>query len=44
MTPEHLWNLLRQVRSLAFVARSGAATGWNGEGGERSSSRRQAKG
>ena len=32
-TPPHqLWDLLRQVRSLSFVAHSQANTGWNGRG------------
>jgi hypothetical protein len=29
---ERLWDRLRQVRSLSFVARSEGRTGWNGEG------------
>jgi hypothetical protein len=32
LTPEQLWDLLGRVQSLAFVARSETAGGWNGEG------------
>jgi hypothetical protein len=32
MTTTQLWNLLRRVQSLSFVARSGAGTGWDGTG------------
>jgi hypothetical protein len=32
MTLEQLWDRLQRVRSLSFVAHSGAESGWNGEG------------
>ncbi len=31
-TLQQLWNRLHQIRSLSFLASSGAATGWNGRG------------
>jgi hypothetical protein len=31
-TRDQIWSFLRQTRSLRFVARSGAATGWDGVG------------
>jgi hypothetical protein len=32
MTLEDVWDRLRRVRSLSFVARSASPTGWNGRG------------
>jgi hypothetical protein len=32
MTPDQLWDRLRRVRYLSFVARSGTESGWNGRG------------